>query len=163
MNDFLKSLPDSPLLPADTLADLMTARISEEQKAALFAGGEDLVINEPNRKTMVRLLTRKAGSSPNLNVKTEEAKAMVTRLSAYLDEYMADQPEAHVWIIFACLFSAFIAGEPLHPQEMARWEKDEATGTCRCGFREDVPGSTCRWCVCVYDEDLRRRLTENTP
>ena len=145
-----KQMEDNKYISGKELLEAMKSCITEEKRAALYAGGEGLYINEPNRKTMLRMLETDENEITG-TVEAASAAAMVRMISDYLEQYMADHPEAHIWIILACVFSAFIAAEPLHPQETARWKKDEDTGTYRCRFREEGPESTCRWCVCRLD------------
>ncbi len=138
-------------LTADTRGELLLALCAQIDKAsreALRSGSTDVDINEPNRNTMLRMLEMETAAQSLENpVDSASARELASSLEAYLDKYMADRPEAHIWIILACLFSSFIAEEPMHPQGPAGWV-EVAPNSFVCPAREDVPDSLCRWCVC---------------
>ena len=138
-------------LNAATRGELLSAlccEIDEVAREALRSGSPGLAINEANRNTMLRMLeTETAAQNLEIPVDAASARELANSLEAYLQQYMADQPEAHIWIILACLFSSFIAEEPMHPQGPAGWV-EVAPGSYECPAREDVPGSLCLWCVC---------------
>ena len=158
------------LIPGCARADFLESllwQISEEERTALLQGSGDLRINQYNRATMVRMLkmgeelravsciagsrTYEAAEDEPIDLKS--AKALHDQLQTYLNCYMADQPQAHKWIILACLFSSFVAREPMHPQEMAKWIKAEDVYACPA--LEDTEDSLCRWCACWKGRDSR--------
>ena len=163
----------SSLIPGTAKADFLESllrQISGEERAALLEGGGDLRINPYNRATMVRMLKmgeeleklREAGriskarsgssSGPEKDqpLDLDSARALHDQLQTYLNLYMADQPQAHKWIILACLFSAFLVREPMHPQEMAKWVR--RGDAYACPAKEVTEDSLCRWCACWGQE-----------
>ncbi|MBR2522536.1 MAG: DUF2115 family protein [Coriobacteriales bacterium] len=143
--------PQLSNLTAATRKELLSAlcsQIDEAYREALRDGDASLDINESNRATMLRMLQMEDEAQRlEGSVDASSARELASSLEAYLDKYMVDRPQAHIWIILACLFSSFIAEEPMHPQGPAGWER-LASGSYVCPAREDVPGSLCRWCVC---------------
>ena len=124
----------------DLLNDLR-AQISPAERAALR---DDTVqnISRYNRATLLRILECEASDDGRLDAGRVEA--LHAALGEYLNRYMQDTPEAHKWIILPCLFLAFVAMEPMHPQAIVGWEKTE--GGYLCPSREE--GGICQWCVC---------------
>ena len=156
MGDYRHLLPSKPEPTVGDLlncliqqVDLETARLLEQgsQERGMQERGEaGLVISEGNRKTLLRMLHYELQDDRPLDL--ADAAGLISRLDRYLQTYMADQPEGHVWIIICCLFSAFIAGEPLHPQEATRWTYSEGEGY-RCPAFEPGEDSLCNWCACT--------------
>ena len=122
--------------------DGLKGRVSEEEREALENGGP-LLISRYNRETLLRMLRDGGGAG---TVDTLQADALEKTLEAYLAQYMAEQPSGHKWIILSCLYLSQVAGEPMHPQPMARWRREG--GAYYCPAREDQSGSVCLWCVC---------------
>ena len=124
----------------DLLQDIR-ARISPAERAALR---DDTVQNISRyiRATLLRILECKA--SDYGRVDAGRVEALHAALREYLNRYMQDTPEAHKWIILPCLFLAFVAMEPMHPQAIVGWKKTE--GGYFCPSREE--GGICQWCVC---------------
>ena len=124
----------------DLLQDIR-ARISPAERADLQ---DDAVrnISRYNRATLLRILECEAPDHGRVDAGRVEA--LREALGEYLNRYMPDTPEAHKWIILSCLFLAFVAMEPMHPQAIVGWEKTE--GGYLCLSREE--GGICQWCVC---------------
>lgn len=126
------------------LLDALRARITDAERAGIEAG-EGLVVSRYNRATLMRLLTCPAPEG-DVPVDNDAVAALEAALRGYLDRYMPDAPEGHKWIILCCLFSAFVAREPMHPREVVDWTQ---TGDgYRCPARDEAEGSLCRWCAC---------------
>jgi len=124
----------------DLLNDLR-GQISPAERAALW---NDTVqnISRYNRMTLLRILECE---KPDYGrVDAGRVESLHTALREYLNRYMPDAPEAHKWIILSCLFLAFVAMEPMHPQAIVGWKKIE--GGYLCPLREE--GGICQWCVC---------------
>ena len=136
------------------LREQLLAQITPEEWEHLRAGDNCLRVSDFNRRTVMRLEEEVQGDS-DAPVDSDSAAELANALQAYLGQYMAESPEAHKWIILACLFSAFIAGEPLHPVEVVHAVQRVENGETYwyCTAREDIPGSLCRWCVCRKAEN----------
>ena len=92
----------------------------------LEQGRSGLVISEGNRKTLLRMIDFDLQDTRPFD--RGAAEALVSHLDRYLQTYMADRPEGHIWIIICCLFSSVVVGEPLHPQEATHWTYTEGEG-----------------------------------
>ncbi len=133
-----------------TLLKYLNGYVSADERAAL-ENDSGLYISQYNRATIIRMLDmEKTIADPE---KTEDAvidigqvRYLKDALRNYLDVYMADRPDGHKWIVLSCLFSTFIAGEPMHPQEVAHWEKI-GDSYC-CPARDASEDSLCLWCAC---------------
>ena len=123
------------------LLSALRSRITPSERNALR---ENTVahISRYNRDTLLRMLD--LGEPMPVPVDATRAKALHAALQDYLNRYMRDNPEAHKWIILSCLFLAFVAMEPMHPQAIVGWEKLD--GDYICPARE--ANGVCRWCVC---------------
>ena len=124
----------------------MKEQISDEEREML-AAGSGLIINQFNRQNVLRLLSMNdpfEGSEDDL----DESGVYTLRdsLHSYLKKYMAEQPDAHKWIVISCLFQTFIAKEPMHPQSSTKWT--EVDGHINCPAYDPSEGSLCKWCVC---------------
>ena len=121
----------------------LRAQVSEEERMDL-ENDDIILISSYNRATMLRLLHE--SDVEGGTVDTRRAEELRQALEAYLDRYMAEYPQGHKWIILCCLFLAMVAREPMHPQMMTGWRKQDGAYYCRA--REEQEGSVCRWCVC---------------
>ena len=111
----------------------------------LEQGRSGLVISEGNRKTLLRMIDFDLQDTRPFD--RGAAEALVSHLDRYLQTYMADRPEGHIWIIICCLFSSVVVGEPLHPQEATHWTYTEGEGY-RCPSYEVGDDSLCNCCAC---------------
>ena len=151
----------------------LRARVSSQEAELLRKGTDGLCISAFNRDVCLRLLdadipvvtvdrdsaVSKESCGPkstvdrdsvevdptNSGVDPSDAVALEADLTTYLNEYMADRPEGHKWIILACLYLTFVERLPMHPQSAAKWV--EKGGRCYCPSM--APESiTCKYCVC---------------
>ena len=127
--------------------DALKSRVSEEEREDLESN-DVIFISWYNRETVLRMLHDDGGETGT--VETDEADALEKALEAYLAQYMAEYPPGHKWVILSCLYLSQIAGEPMHPQRMTGWRRENGAYYCRA--REDRAGSVCRWCVCRREE-----------
>jgi len=127
--------------------DRLKSRVSEEEREDL-ENNDVLFISWYNHETVLRMLHDEGGG--NGTVDTERADALEKALEAYLAQYMAEYPPGHKWVILSCLYLSQIAEEPMHPQRMTHWRRENGVYYCRA--REEQPGSVCRWCVCRRTE-----------
>ena len=136
------------LITKKQLLEQLAGHISDEERVALEGDGRELVISSYNRATVLKLLSMKENGVDRgpITVETDLVDGFKRELEEYLDRYMREQPEGHKWIILSCLFLTFIMREPMHPQEIVRWER--LGDLYRCPSREMQAGSLCRWCVC---------------
>lgn len=124
----------------DLLQDLR-AQISPDERAALRDGTVPN-ISRYNRMTLLRILECEAADLGRTDAGRVEA--LRAALREYLNRYMPDTPEAHKWIILSCLFLAFVAMEPMHPQAIVGWKKAEDGYLCPSREEDGI----CQWCVC---------------
>ncbi len=143
------------LIDAEKLSEIKTDRallaylkglISPETAASLNDAASPLVISAWNRETLLRMLAY--GSEAEREISPAAASELARSVKAYLEQYMAEAPEGHDWIIISCLFLSFIVNEPMHPQAAAHWEKI-GENEYLCPMFEPGSASTCRWCVCL--------------
>lgn len=99
-------------------------------------------ISRYNRMTLLRILECEEPDRGRMDAGRVEALHVALR--EYLNRYMPDTPEAHKWIILSCLFLAFVAMEPMHPQAIVGWEKKEDGYFCPSREEDGI----CQWCVC---------------
>lgn len=130
--------------------DELRAQVTQDERKELEED-EMILISKYNRATMLRLLHD--DKIPVGDVDRDRAEGLKAALTAYLNQYMADLPDGHKWIILCCLYLSMIAEEPMHPRQMTGWQRRD-DGRYYCRAREDQPGSTCHWCVC-------RKLSED--
>jgi len=123
------------------LLSSLRARITPAERKAL-RDNTVAHISRYNRDTLLRILD--LGEPMPVPVDPMRAKALHAALGDYLNRYMPDTPEARKWIILSCLFLAFVAMEPMHPQAIVGWKKTE--GGYLCPSREE--DGICQWCVC---------------
>ena len=120
---------------------LLRSRITPAERSAL-RDNTVAHISRYNRDTLLRMLDMEEPTPAPVD--TLRAKALHTALREYLDRYMPEAPEAHKWIILACLFLALVARKPMHPKAIVGWKK--AGGDYICPAREE--GGVCQFCVC---------------
>lgn len=128
----------------EKLRKTLIAHISHRDWDRLKAGDPSLYISDFNRKTLLEMEKTEAPDGESLPA--DLLSSMHSDLSAYLDRYMADHPEAHQWIILSCIYLAGVAGRPMHPQDSAHWES--SGGKYYCSYYSDEEGSVCRYCIC---------------
>ena len=120
---------------------LLRSRITPAERSAL-RDNTVAHISRYNRDTLLRMLDMEEPTPAPVD--TLRAKALHTALREYLDRYMPEAPEAHKWIILACLFLALVVREPMHPKDIVGWE--QAGDDYLCPVREE--DGICRFCVC---------------
>ncbi|MBQ9826796.1 MAG: hypothetical protein IJM61_06420 [Firmicutes bacterium] len=134
-------------------------RISPEEAALLRKGTDGLCVSAFNRDVCLRLLDAEismSGESGTKNstgrdaVDPDDAARLEADLASYLNEYMADRPGGHKWIILACLYLTFAERLPMHPQSAAKWIEKDGRFYCRYMEEDSV---TCRYCMCEKLKD----------
>ena len=134
-------------------------RISPEEAAMLRKGTDGLCVSEFNRDVCLRLLDAEISTPGESGAKTsagggavdpDDAARLEADLESYLNEYMADRPEGHKWIILACLYLTFAERLPMHPQSAAKWIEKDGRFYCRYMEEDSV---TCRYCMCEKLKD----------
>ena len=127
----------------DTNALLLTlcSQITPVERSAL-RNNNVAHISQHNRNTLLHMLEMEEQNP--VPVDTARAKALHAALRDYLNRYMPETPEAHKWIIIACLYLALVAGVPMHPKDIVGWEK--MNDKYICPSQEE--GGVYQWCVC---------------
>ena len=126
----------------------LKARISPREAEQLRNGTDGLCISAFNRDGCLRLLDDIPGVTVDRDfavIDPTDAAALEADLSAYLNEYMADRPEGHRWIILACLYLTFAERLPMHPQSAAKWVEKDGRYYCPSMAPESI---TCKYCMC---------------
>lgn len=126
----------------------LKARISPREAEQLRNGTDGLCISAFNRDVCLRLLDDIPGVTVDRDfavIDPTDAAALEADLSAYLNEYMADRPEGHKWIILACLYLTFAERLPMHPQSAAKWVEKDGRYYCPSMAPESI---TCKYCMC---------------
>lgn len=147
-NSILEKLPDTPTITSNSLHKALTECVPASAVAALREGRDGFVISEDNRMTLLRML-----DDPNVGNGTSrraDLVSLIDALGSFLEKYMADQPEGHLWIVLCCVYLSMIVREPLHPQRFTHWYPDG--DTYRCPAREVSPDSVCLWCICKSEK-----------
>lgn len=116
--------------------------ITSEEWIQLEQKSEDFIINDFNRGVMLRLKENKTKSLET--VPEKEIEQLSDELKDYLNQYMQDQPQAHKWIIFACIYLTYIEQVPMHPQDKVNWIKREDGYFCPYYSGEGA----CLYCMC---------------
>ena len=148
MDSALTPLANLTTCSRDELLVSLCRTLGPAEREALRTDDPSLVISAFNRETLLRMLQMEGGMlTGDGPVDPTSVRSCVAALDGFLQEQMADQPEGHKWIVLACVFLAFVVGEPLHPRAIVGWQ-ETAPGAFACPTREDVPGSLCRWCIC---------------
>lgn len=128
----------------------MGEELEKLREAGRAAGKAHLAGENEAGQTSNILSGSSSGPEEDQPLDLDSARALHDQLQTYLNLYMADQPQAHKWIILACLFSAFLVREPMHPQEMAKWVR--RGDAYACPAKEVIEDSLCRWCPCWGQE-----------
>lgn len=116
--------------------------ITKEEWSQLEQKSKEVNINDFNRGVMLRL---KENCDDSLDLVPEkEIKQLADELKDYLNKYMQDQPEAHKWIIFACIYLTYLEQVPMHPQDKVNWVKKEDGYFCPYYSGEGA----CLYCMC---------------
>ena len=124
--------------------------VTEHEWELLRSGSTELIIGEFNRRKMLELADGGAGDE---EVSAETLAQLHRTLQAYLDQYMADRPQGHKWIILVSIYQAFVRGEPMHPEELVGIRRTEKNGRIvyECPAMEIGENSVCGFCVCSRD------------
>lgn len=127
----------------EDLRNLLLSHITECEWCGLERGDDTLRIGEFNRDVLLRM--RKRETPVCGNITEASIVGLHTVLDAYLQEYMADCPQGHKWIILACIYLACVESIPMHPQNIVQWVQYADGYYCPCHSGE---GSVCAYCVC---------------
>ena len=141
-------------------------RITPEEWCALECADNKLYINDHNRLALLEMreVSQRANESSldscialggesetGVNIDAESAAALEGALQAFLDEYMAEAPEGHKWIILASLYLTYVAKRPMHPLARAgvTVEKRDGRKVFLCPNKIVGDNPICDACVCV--------------
>ena len=127
------------------LLDSLKNAVNCDMKQKLIQNSQELIIGQANRKTMLRMLEYELDEETKIDGKSVET--LKCMFEDYLDKYMADKPQGHIFIVICCLFSTFIVKEPMHPQHASNWQRI-GENEYRCPYYDDALNSLCNWCVC---------------
>ena len=138
------------VMNAATYCEQLRERVSAEERAMLRDPNSGLAVNEHNRTTVLEMVdTSLDEDAGERAVDSSRAERLEAELSAYLDEYMPETPEAHKWIVLASLYLAFVAHRPMHPIErvgITTHERDGELVYCCPAKVED--SFICQSCPC---------------
>lgn len=127
----------------------LCAEVSAEDWERLEKNDPALVISVYNRDTMLAM--RRVVPRQEQEIEESKVRALRGKLEAYLDTYMKEQPQGHLWIILTSLYRTFILRQPMHPMKVVHIRIEWADNGPRyhCPSRSDDPDAVCAYCVCV--------------
>ncbi len=118
----------------------------EEEWEALESGRTEVPVSRFNRELLLDLREREEFTG-----QAEDASVRALREAAadYLARQWAEEPEAHKYVIAACLACTFLYEKPMHPPEKAHYRSLVRDGRIRyfCPMREEGGDSVCRFCI----------------
>lgn len=133
------------------LLNCLLRSVTKEEWEQLERGDRALYIGEYNRRTMLeaRSFAQTQGNWETETARIPRVQGLVRQLEEYLGQYMADHPEGHRWIIFCCVYLAFVREIPMHPQEIVKYTiTQDADGIhYHCPSRTEEEGSVCLYCA----------------
>ncbi len=139
----------------NTLAERLTAELTEEEWEALRSGIQSAPVSAYNRKVLLRLKDSYATFSGEVDdARIEEMRG---ELQTFLANNWAEQPDAHRYVILACTALTFIYGMPMHPQHTTGYYTSVKDGEASyfCPAREE--GTVCDYCLARSAEPLYGR------
>ena len=123
---------------------ILSDRISAQERELLVSSSSDLYISDFNREVCRRIFEAPVNDDDQ-EIDERAAEELEHSLQDFLSEYMSDHPDAHKWIILACLELTFVEELPMHPQTSANWVYKDGKYFCPSVKKDSV---ICRYCAC---------------
>lgn len=127
----------------------LCAEVCPEDWNRLEKNDPALVISSYNRDTMLAM--RRAAPRQETEIDEARVRELRAKLQAYLDRYMQEQPQGHLWILLTSLYRTFVLRQPMHPMQVVHIRMEWTDGSVRyhCPSRSEDPDAVCAYCVCV--------------
>ena len=127
------------------LANRIINAIDENEWAVLKASAADLHVNDHNKNVLLGI--KENASTYSGEVEDKDVDLLETEVYAFLKKVWSDQPQAHKYIVNACLALTFLLEEPMHPQTSVNFKIVEKDGKKEyyCPAKQD--SIICNFCV----------------
>ena len=124
----------------------LLAAFRPEEWEALESNRTAVPVNPYNREMLLDLRDRDEGFDGE--AENQSVRALEETVSAYLERYWPEAPEAHKYVTAVCLALTFLYEKPMHPPEKVRYRTIVRDGKARffCPAREPGEGSVCEFC-----------------
>ncbi|MBQ8306730.1 MAG: DUF2115 family protein [Blautia sp.] len=129
----------------EALAEEILASFTEEEWKMLENGTIPVPVSNYNRKILLGLKNRNTAFEGH--VREEDVRSLLDALQVFLAQTWAEQPDAHKYVIGACLALTFIKEVPMHPQEIVRYTETVENGVKRYHCPAKGDSVICRYCV----------------
>ena len=115
-------------------------------------GTSDVPVSPFNREVLLRVRDREYEYSGIADSRL--ADSIRAEVGTYLEEHWPEAPEAHKYVVGACLALRLLEGKPMHPPDVVQYYTVVGDGKAEyyCPTREDGP--VCRLCLARDMEEL---------
>ena len=115
-------------------------------------GTSDVPVSPFNREVLLRVRDREYEYSGIADSRL--ADSIRAEVGTYLEEHWPEAPEAHKYVVGACLALRLLEGKPMHPPDVVQYYTVVWDGKAEyyCPTREDGP--VCRLCLARDMEEL---------
>ncbi len=128
------------------LAENIIGSIDKTQWQQLKAGTLEIPVSEHNRKVLLEL----EGSSEDFtgDVPGDDVEKLSDSVYEFLKEVWAEEPEAHKFVVLACLALTFLKKIPMHAKEKVNYRevvREDGEREYYCSAKTD--SIICNFCV----------------
>ena len=140
------------------LEERIISAIDGEEWEMLYNGTLNVPVSEFNRQVLLELMDEYNDFGDySVEISERQVDELSEALKVFLEETWPEQPDAHKYVIYACLIRTFLDEKPMHPQEKTKYHtviKDEKeqffcphkNSSTICGF------CVARSCEPLYEE-----------
>ena len=127
------------------LARQIAGMLDDTEWSRLEDGTQEAPVSSYNREVLLRV--RERADEYTGKADAGLADRILTEVSAYLEVYWPEEPDAHKYVAAACLALRLLEDRPMHPPESVRYLAVVKDGRAEyyCPAREDGP--VCRLCL----------------
>ena len=140
------------------LADRILAMLSDEEWDGLESGCVRVPVNPYNREVLLRL--RETADELTGETDAERADEIEEKVQSLLDGMWPEEPDAHKYVVAACLVLTLLEEKPMHPPASVKYHTEVREGKAYyyCPARVS-DGPVCALCLArPWDElETRRR------
>lgn len=132
------------------LAENIIGSIDKIQWQQLKDGGIEIPVSEHNRKVLLEL--EESSEEFTGDVSRSDVEKLSASVYEFLKEVWAEEPEAHKFVVLACLALTFIKEIPMHAKEKVNYREEVGENGEReffCSAKTD--SVICNFCVAKKD------------
>ena len=141
------------------LADRILAMLDTQEWEELESGSTRVPVNPYNREVLLRL--RETADELSGDTDGERAGEIEEKVRRLLDGMWPEEPDAHKYVVAACLILTLLEEKPMHPPASVKYHTEVREGKAVYYCPARVPdGPVCALCLARPWDELEERRRE---